>query len=119
MPQTRPSRPPQDPPLYSELADDPDLADVLEMFVNDLPERARRLREAVAAEDFETLRCLAHQLKGAGGGYGFGAITDAAREVESFAGPPVQPESLGPAVEELVRLCRRATARPEPGEGAA
>jgi len=43
------------------------------------------LREALAAEDYETIRVLGHSMKGTGGGYGFAAITEMGRALEAAA----------------------------------
>jgi PAS domain S-box-containing protein len=68
--------------LVSELADDPDLADVVRSFALAMPDRAAALATAVRAEnDTETFR-LAHQLKGAAGSYGFPVVSTLARTLE-------------------------------------
>ena len=68
--------------LVSELANDPDLADIVRAFARALPERAAALAAAVRAEnDTETTR-LAHQLKGAAGSYGFPVVSTLARTLE-------------------------------------
>lgn len=43
------------------------------------------MQTALAAQDFETVRTLAHGMKGAGGSYGFDRITDMAAVVEQAA----------------------------------
>jgi PAS domain S-box-containing protein len=68
--------------LYSELADDPDLAEIIDEFVEDMRCRVKEMNEAVRGLDLPDLRRLAHQLKGSAGSYGFPTITDAARELE-------------------------------------
>lgn len=70
-------------PVYSEFSDDPDYSELLNFFVEALPERIWRLQELHVGGDVELLKELAHQLKGAGGGYGFPGMTEAARELES------------------------------------
>ncbi len=90
-------------PLVSELADDEDLADLLNAFVKELPSRAAAIAEAADSGDHALLARLAHQLKGAAGSYGFSSITDAARAVEQGS----TPETIG----QLRALCARARAR--------
>jgi len=65
------------------LADDPDLRDLVEEFVNELPERLQNIRVAYEALDWERLARLAHQLKGAGGSYGYPDISRLAAEMEA------------------------------------
>ena len=61
--------------LRSSLASDPDMRDVLKGFVENLPKRVQRLMDLTQKRDLEQLREVLHQLKGAGGGYGFAEIT--------------------------------------------
>jgi HPt (histidine-containing phosphotransfer) domain-containing protein len=53
---------------------------------------------------------LAHQLKGAGGSYGFPAITEAAAAVENALADGLDEPTLRDRVETLASLCRRARA---------
>jgi len=71
--------------IRSEFADDPDMADILDDFVAHLPERLSAMTEALANNHHEELTRLAHQLKGAGGGYGYPSLTEASRELEEAA----------------------------------
>lgn len=80
-------------PVRSEMADDPDFAELLEMFVEGIVEKKENLLSASRAGDFETIRKTAHQLKGSGGGYGFPGITEHALALEMSV-----KESLGPDV---------------------
>ncbi len=43
------------------------------------------MQEALAAQDFKTVRTVAHGMKGAGGSYGFDRITEIAAVVEQAA----------------------------------
>jgi HPt (histidine-containing phosphotransfer) domain-containing protein len=43
------------------------------------------LREGLNARDFDGIRTIGHHLKGAGGGYGFAAITDIGARIEKAA----------------------------------
>ena len=43
------------------------------------------MQTALAAQDFETVRIVAHGIKGAGGSYGFDRISDIAAVVEQAA----------------------------------
>lgn len=70
-------------PVRSEFGDDPDFAELLEMFADSIVEKRQALTVAAQANDTDQLRTLAHQLKGAGGGYGFPGLTTVAAELES------------------------------------
>ena len=69
-------------PIRSIYEDDADMMELVREFANELPDRARSAQELLEAGDLEALRTLAHQLKGAGGGYGFGEITEVAAALE-------------------------------------
>lgn len=68
--------------LVSAYADDPIMKPIIEQFVAGLPESINKMRQAVAQEDFDLIRRLGHQMKGAGGGYGFAEISAAGQRVE-------------------------------------
>ncbi len=105
-------------PLYSDLADDPDMFEIVEMFVDEMPSRSLDLRNAAADGSAEIVKGLAHQLKGAAGGYGFFAITDAARIVEELAIAQASEQQLIAAVDALTHLMDRATADSPPARAA-
>ena len=69
----------------SSFADDPDMAEIVEMFVEDAPEKVERFQEAVEGKDHEKMRVLAHQLKGAAAGYGFEDLSELSRQLEMSA----------------------------------
>jgi histidine phosphotransfer protein HptB len=69
-------------PIRSEFAMDADFREVLEAFVEALPERRRLLTELHRDGSFDELGRQAHQLKGAGGGYGFPEISAAGAELQ-------------------------------------
>jgi CheY-like chemotaxis protein len=94
--------------ILSDLAEDEDMIDLIERFVAGLPSQAKRLDDAHTANDRETVRRLAHQLKGAAGGYGFPTITAAAAVLEERAR---EGSSLAQAVADVTDLCRRARCR--------
>jgi CheY-like chemotaxis protein/HPt (histidine-containing phosphotransfer) domain-containing protein len=95
-------------PLVSEM-DDPDMHDLVAKFVENVKQHATTLESALRADDRETVRKTAHQLKGAAGGYGFPTITSAAQRLELAAR---EGEPLAQKVAEVVELCRRATVNP-------
>jgi PAS domain S-box-containing protein len=89
--------------VESEYAGDPDLADILNDFVNGLPKKLQLMREAHANQDFSTLQRLAHQSKGAGGGYGYPALTQVCRVLEEEA-KKSDPEMLTIILNDLDQL---------------
>lgn len=96
--------------LTSEFADDAEMVELVEMFVQEMPVRVASFQKALEAKDLQTLKMLAHQLKGSAGGYGFPAITEAAKELEAAAKAAEGLEKLEAQVRDIVGLCRRASA---------
>ena len=100
-------------PLISSLASDPDMAELVDMFLEELPQRLTTLTSAVDGGDVDTLRRLAHQLKGAAGGYGFETIGSAAGSLEALikaSGDNARNElsTMSTSINELRSLCERA-----------
>jgi HPt (histidine-containing phosphotransfer) domain-containing protein len=98
--------------VYSRLATDPDLRDVVDLFVEEMPGRVVTLLEKLQAADWEGLRRTAHQLKGAAGSYGFDGISPCAGKVESAVRDGEPEERIRATVEELVALCSRTRCGP-------
>lgn len=103
-------------PIYSTLATDPDLHELVELFVDEMPERIANLTRSSANRQWNELQRLAHQLKGAAGGYGFTSISPAAAVVEDAIRKGDPETRILEALEGLLDLCRRATAAPPAGQ---
>ncbi len=84
----------------------PKLAKIVERFVTGLDDRLAGIKKAVEEEDHKALKTLAHQLKGAAGGFGFPNISRAAGELEH--GDEKQLADLNATVRELAELCHQA-----------
>jgi len=97
-------------PLISTLADDPDYADVLELFIAELPDRIEALEQALDVGAWDTLRQLAHQMKGCGGSYGFDVITEVAAATESALREGAETPEIRAELGRLTETCRRAIA---------
>ncbi len=68
--------------VRSQYADDPDFAELIEFFVDAIPERREYLQTEFSRGNVEQVRVTAHQLKGAGGGYGFDELSVLAADLE-------------------------------------
>lgn len=105
-------------PVISSFVDDPDMAELVTMFVGELPDRIGALAKAFEEGEAIALRRLAHQLKGAGTGYGFPGISERAGVLEgrlislaSANEPDAQAvEKVKPELDRLLDLCRRVRA---------
>lgn len=95
-------------PLYSTLATDPDLGEIVQLFVEEMPNRTANLRQRLEAADWGELRRAAHQLKGAAGSYGFEPITPAAARLEEAVDRAMPEEQIRQMVDELIALCNSA-----------
>jgi signal transduction histidine kinase/HPt (histidine-containing phosphotransfer) domain-containing protein len=91
-------------PLRSTLTDDGDPADLVQKFVAEMPATVTRLSELSDLRKIDELREEAHQLKGAGGIYGFMPVTTAA---ERLGQAIAQGENAAVAVRNLIALIRR------------
>jgi CheY-like chemotaxis protein len=96
--------------VVSTLVDDQDMQEILHQFVRGLAERSSAILRASQASDVETIKRLAHQLKGSAGGYGFPGITEAAGAVEQAVTDGADEALIRSRVEALASLCRRARA---------
>ena len=95
-------------PLYSSLGGDPDLADLVELFVEEIPDRTTVLLEQFHASDWEGLRRTAHQLKGSAGSYGYAPISQYAAVLEETVMRDEPEAQIRDAVEGLIAACNRA-----------
>jgi HPt (histidine-containing phosphotransfer) domain-containing protein len=93
--------------FVSSLASDPDLVDIVDLFVEELPARVAAIQQCLASADWQSLQRYAHQMKGACGSYGFHQLTPAASRLESSVREECGEDVVREAVEELIVLCRR------------
>jgi HPt (histidine-containing phosphotransfer) domain-containing protein len=93
--------------VYSSLAADPDLGELVEMYVQNMPERINALETQARDRDWQQLTRTAHQIKGSAGSYGFSVITSSAARLESAAKDGRPEEEILSALDELLDLCRR------------
>lgn len=70
---------------------DPELEEIVPIFLENRRKEIQTFRSCLAAQDFDTIRILGHRMKGDGGGYGFQAISDIGGAMELAAGRHDQP----------------------------
>jgi len=100
----------KDSPIVSQWADDPDLCEVAEIFVESVPVAMDKISKALDSDDMASLRELVHDVKGAGGSAGFSIIYEKAASIEPLISNG-DVEAVKQSVEELMQLCLRAVAR--------
>jgi len=99
--------------IHSVLSKDPDLQNIVQLFVNEMPQRIQKLLAEYEQKDWERLSGTAHQLKGAAGSYGFGEVSPVAAHLEQAAKSHTDENEILTTLNELVRICERVTAMPD------
>lgn len=64
---------------------DPDLKEIIPSFIENRRNDIYTINDAIKKNDYETIRIIGHSMKGAGGGYGFDAISDIGAAIETAA----------------------------------
>jgi CheY-like chemotaxis protein len=101
-----------DGPLYSRFASDAQMLPLIEAFAYDIQRIGDELEVAMTHQDLTALRGLCQQVKGAGDGYGFAALTDQARcASQLFQVVQSDTESVDRAITELIKVIRRVCVR--------
>jgi len=93
--------------IVSTCDGDPVMAEVLPEFIANLPHEVASLESLLADQDLAGLRQAVHQLKGAGGSYGFQGLSDAAAVAEQSLILGATIGTVKPQVDSLVELIRR------------
>ncbi|MCE5278973.1 MAG: GAF domain-containing protein [Planctomycetaceae bacterium] len=95
--------------LQSTMHDDPDIRLLVRDFAISLPARVQEMRDALGKADWPALGRMAHQLKGAGGSYGYDALTSEARQLEWHCRQS-EIEGASLCLARLAALCERIAA---------
>jgi signal transduction histidine kinase/DNA-binding response OmpR family regulator len=95
------------PRLRSSHAGEPKIAKLVERFVGRLPERVQLIESLVRKNSLDELRHALHQLKGAGGGYGFSSISDLAAQAEQHIRDQASVDLVKAQVNELLAVVRQ------------
>lgn len=93
--------------LVSELSEDAGMANLIELYVAEMPERITAIQKALENQELDALASQAHQLKGSAGGYGFPTISEAARVVEMGAKGGEVIDILADQTKALIDLCHK------------
>ncbi len=83
------------------------MQNILGEFIEDLPKRTAELQESLRQNKLDQVRRTAHQLRGCGGGYGFGVLSERATDVEQAVKDQQSLEQISQQVENLVEYMRR------------
>ncbi|MCD4727169.1 MAG: Hpt domain-containing protein [Pirellulales bacterium] len=93
--------------IYSRLGGNSEFADILCLFVEEMPARVAKLLRYLDEGNWEELRRTVHQLKGAAGSYGFKSLSPSANRVERAVRDNEPEDQIRESVLELVDLCGR------------
>ena len=91
------------------------MAEIINEFVAELPPKIRSIQEALLNEDAASLLSEVRDLKGAGSGYGFAVISEAAVEVENALLANDAVDAAREAIGRLVKRCLQARPNPQVG----
>ena len=97
-------------PIYSDF-DDPDMLELVELYVMEMPERIASIQNLWANNDLDGLRKFAHQIKGSGSSYGFDVLTSTAAKLELAIKNNSENDLVRKHMEELIDQCKRAKAK--------
>lgn len=95
--------------IGSTLSADPEMVELVELFLSEVPERLGAMAAAFEQENWSELRRVAHQWKGAGGSYGYPQLSAAAAYVEHGCMTACAKDEVKRRLDELVELCGRLT----------
>jgi len=101
------SRSDQGGPLRSEFADDAEMRELIEFYLDELSRKVSAIEACLACDDSKGIERMAHRLKGSSAGYGFSPIGEAAGELEAA----IRQDTDASVVEltgQLLELCARA-----------
>lgn len=103
--------------IHSELATDPDAADLLDSYLKDVESTIRELHILMGSGSLEKMRSVCLGLKGTGQGYGYPRFSDAAREVVDTIDKKDDIGAIEIALKRLELVFQRLTASPIPTAG--
>ncbi len=95
-------------PLYSSLADDEDIGEIVALYAGEMPDRTAALQQELDAKKWADLQILVHQLKGSAGSHGFAPVSRIAAQLnELLQDEPLDEEKIVDIAQQLIDLCRR------------
>lgn len=97
-------------PIISELLEDePEVADLVDKFRNELPSYIEKIRSSIKQKEWDEARSMIHQLKGVGGNYGYPMVTEIMVRIELYV-LNKNNQKIGSSLEELECVCDRIRA---------
>lgn len=95
-----------EPKLRSTHSEGTKVSKLVERFISRLPERVSAIESLLRKRSLDELRQALHNLKGAGGGYGFSGISDMAGRAEQQIRDDVSLDQIRQQVDDLLHMVR-------------
>ena len=89
-------------PIVSTLSLDPDMIELVEIFVAEVPDKVERIVSFEASQNWPELKRAAHQLKGSAGGYGFDCLAPTCQQLEQMLQEAPEPWQVAQLTQLLV-----------------
>ena len=96
-----------DRPLYSHLEEVSGMAELIADFVDDVQRKTHALEKAMSRSDLGAARGTCVELFGSGNGFGFPAVTEAARDALAAIDTVHAKEVAAAPVKRLIAICQR------------
>jgi signal transduction histidine kinase len=93
--------------IFSTMSRHPKMTKIIAEYVEGLPDEIQKMQDFRDHDDMKSLRRVAHQLRGTGGGYGFGEITGLAANVENAINAVDSRASINGQIDLLIDVIRR------------
>jgi PAS domain S-box-containing protein len=93
--------------IVSNMSHVPGMKKIISEFVNEMPAEVARMQTFLENRDLDALKRIVHQLRGAGGGYGFDPISEYAAQAEDSIKAVDQFESISRQIISLIDVIHR------------
>lgn len=94
-------------PVYSAYGSDPNLAELVSIFVHELPQRLETLQSHGEVADWESVARVAHQLNELGSNLGFAKLSALAAKLELCCCETSSPGEILKALDRFAEYCER------------
>ncbi|MDR1485440.1 MAG: Hpt domain-containing protein [Planctomycetaceae bacterium] len=100
-------------PIYSSIADEPEMWELVAMFIDEMPARISRLSVLLESDDKDNLLRFVHQFKGTAGSYGFAELSLAAENVVTAIKTKQPKNQIHNLTENLINISKAAAIKPK------
>ena len=96
-----------DSPVYSSLQENPGMAEIIADYLNDVQKKVRQLEKTKDHPGLTLARTISLELLDSGAGFGFDAVSDAARDALMAIDTGQSKKDAEAPLQRLIALCRR------------